>query len=100
MTSNPKQLKHVPQRTCIACRKVKNKRELMRLVRIPDNSVEVDETGKKPGRGVYLCRNAECWETGLKGDRLEHGLKAVISPENRQRLMELGRNICGTGNRI
>jgi predicted RNA-binding protein YlxR (DUF448 family) len=79
--------KHVPQRTCIACREVKNKQELVRLVRVADGSVEIDINGKKAGRGAYLCLTEECWAKGFKEGRLGYALKANISPENRDRLI-------------
>ena len=68
--------KHIPQRTCIACRTVRNKRELIRIVRTTEHHVEPDATGKKSGRGAYLCRQRECWETVLDNrHRLEQALK-------------------------
>ncbi len=57
--------KHIPQRTCIACRTVRAKRELIRIVRTTTHHVETDPTGKKAGRGAYLCRQRECWEMVL-----------------------------------
>ena len=86
-------VKHVPQRTCVACRKVKAKRELMRMVHISDGSVEVDTGGKKTGRGAYLCRARECWEMGLKGGRLEHSLKTTLTQDNREQLIRLGESL-------
>ncbi len=80
--------KSVPQRTCIACRQVKSKRELIRVVRTPSGSVEMDLTGRKAGRGGYLCRKIDCWETGLKKDRLAYSLKTGIIPEKRKELLE------------
>ena len=85
MTSHP--VRHIPQRTCLACRCVKAKRELLRLVRLSDGSVAVDTGGKKAGRGAYLCRAEACWETGLKGGRLEHSLKTTLTPDNRKQLI-------------
>jgi len=85
--------KHVPQRTCVACRKVKAKRELIRVVRISDNVVEVDLDGKKPGRGAYLCRAPGCWEQGLKGGRLEHTLKTNLTRDNREQLSRFGSEL-------
>ena len=85
-------VKHVPQRTCIACRQVAAKRELIRLVRIPDGSVEVDTGGKRAGRGAYLCRARECWETGLKASRLEHVLRTTLTQDNRERLVKYGKD--------
>src|SRR3954467_14515349 len=78
--------KHVPQRTCIACRSHDAKRGLVRVVRTPEGTVEVDETGKKNGRGAYLCRNRQCWETGVGRKALDNALKIQIDPESRTRL--------------
>ena len=80
-------VKHIAQRTCLACRQVKAKRELIRLVRTADGTVEVDTDGKKAGRGAYLCRSRGCWETGLRGGRLEHSLKTTLKPDNREQLV-------------
>ena len=83
--------KHIPLRTCVACRSVKPKRELIRLVRISDGGVEVDSSGKKAGRGAYLCRGWECWEIGLKGNQLERTLRTTLTQDNREQLIEYGR---------
>ena len=98
MSTSRQTIKHIPQRTCVACRKAKAKQELVRLVRIPDSGVEVDTTGKKAGRGAYLCRLPECWETGLKGSRLEYTLKTMITQENREQLNKFGQEL--TSNNI
>lgn len=79
--------KHIPNRTCIACHQVKPKRELIRLVRLADGKVDVDFSGRKNGRGTYLCHSNNCWQLGLKGNRLEYALKTVISSQNRVQLM-------------
>jgi len=83
---NPKTVtgpvKHIPQRTCIACRETGNKRELVRLVRRLDGVVEVDLTGKKSGRGAYLCTNPQCWENALKTGKIEHSLRTKLAREN------------------
>lgn len=84
-SSNPA-AKHLPERTCIACRQVKPKRELVRIVRTPGTGVLVDEKGKMAGRGAYLCRAKRCWNQGLKGNRLEFVLHTTLSPEDRERL--------------
>ena len=86
-------VKHLPQRTCLACRQVKTKQELVRLVRLTDGSVEVDPGGKKSGRGAYLCGVPECWEIGLKGDRLEHVLRTVLTPANREQLVSYSKGV-------
>ncbi len=83
---------HIPQRTCVACRKVKTKRELIRLVRISNGNVEVDLSGKKTGRGAYLCQSPECWEVGLKRGQLEHNLRTALTQENRQQLIRYGKD--------
>jgi predicted RNA-binding protein YlxR (DUF448 family) len=86
-------IKHVPQRTCVACRRVKAKRELVRLVRTASGYVEVDPGGKKAGRGGYLCQVRDCWEKGLKGGRLEHVLRVKLSEDNREQLMKYGEEM-------
>ena len=83
-------LVHVPQRTCVACGKTEAKRQLVRLVRVASGVVEVDLTGRKTGRGAYLCATAACWENVLKRDRLEHALRTAITSENRERLLQYG----------
>jgi predicted RNA-binding protein YlxR (DUF448 family) len=85
--------KHIPQRTCIGCREVESKRELMRIVRTPEGQVLADPTGKKSGRGAYLHKERECWDTALRSrGRLEHALKleGSLAPEDRAALEELG----------
>lgn len=81
--------KHIPQRTCIACHTVRSKRELVRIVRTEANHVEADATGKKAGRGAYLCRARECWDQVLSSrGHLEHALK-LETPVSSQDLMQL-----------
>jgi predicted RNA-binding protein YlxR (DUF448 family) len=79
--------KHVPQRTCIACRQVAGKRALLRLVRT-ENGVTVDPTGKLPGRGAYLHPYQNCWQAVLRGGRLEQALRTRMNEENRKSLLE------------
>lgn len=94
-TSNTKAAgsKHVPQRTCIGCREVKPKRELVRVVRTPDGNIELDNTGRKNGRGAYVCPNRGCWEKALAGKQLERTLRGNISEANRDELKTSGRNL-------
>lgn len=80
-------VKRIPLRTCVICRKKTGKRELIRLVCVSGGNVEVDTTGKKPGRGAYLCSAPECWEAATRGGRLEHVLRTGISPESLGRLL-------------
>jgi predicted RNA-binding protein YlxR (DUF448 family) len=86
-------LRHIPQRTCVACGKTEAKRQLVRLVRVAGGVVEVDLTGRKTGRGAYLCATAECWKNVLKRDRLEHSLRTAITSVNRERLLQYGSGL-------
>ncbi len=86
-------IKHVPQRTCVACRRVKDKRQLVRLVRLADGGIEVDSDGGKAGRGAYICRLPRCWQSGLVAGRLEHALRTSLTRENRERLIEFGKKL-------
>ena len=81
----PKQ-RHIPQRTCIACREVRPKRELIRVVRTPAGHVEIDAGGKKSGRGAYVCARRSCWEPALRKGRIEHELETTLLPEDRAAL--------------
>lgn len=83
-------LKHVPQRTCIGCRETKPKRELIRIVHTQSGTVEIDPTGKRSGRGTYLCNAKSCWQTGLKKERLDRALRTNIAAEDRRKLAHYG----------
>jgi predicted RNA-binding protein YlxR (DUF448 family) len=85
--------KHVPLRTCVLCQQVRPKRDLVRVVRTPEGPVVVDERGKGPGRGAYLCRNRDCWEKAIARDRLDHALKAKLTLEDEQRLLQYGQRL-------
>ena len=93
--AQPVILKHVPERTCVACHEVKPKRDLVRLVYSPEGVAEVDTSGRKPGRGAYLCQSPECWHKGVNKGKLEHALRGRINPENRARLIEFRAAIRG-----
>ena len=71
--------RHIPQRTCIGCRRVEPKRALIRVVRTPSGEVVVDATGKKTGRGAYLHQDPTCWKEGFRKGRLGRALHATIS---------------------
>ncbi len=66
--------KHIPQRTCVGCREVQGKRQLVRVVRSGDGHVRIDVTGKQPGRGAYVHVKPECWQVALAG-KLAYALK-------------------------
>ncbi len=73
--------KHVPLRTCIGCRSPRPKKELLRIVRTPEGSVEIDQTGKRSGRGAYICLSEECLEKAVKGRHVEKALQCPINQE-------------------
>lgn len=81
--AQPKRPKHVPLRSCISCHQTKPKRELLRVVHTPDGHVFVDATGKKSGRGAYLCARLSCWENALKKKRLEQEFEVSLTEEDR-----------------
>jgi predicted RNA-binding protein YlxR (DUF448 family) len=80
--------KHVPQRTCIACRTTEAKRGLVRVVRTPEGRVELDPTGKKNGRGAYVHESRACWDEALKRGRLGHALKVEVPAADLEQLKE------------
>lgn len=80
--------KKVPQRTCMGCQAKKEKRELVRIVRSPKGEISVDMTGKKPGRGAYICPDLECLNKVVKSKRLERSLETAISQEIYESLKE------------
>ncbi|HEX6122016.1 MAG TPA: YlxR family protein [Ktedonobacterales bacterium] len=82
----PPRPRHVPLRTCIACRQSRPKRELIRVVRTPDGHVLLDPTGKKSGRGAYLCARRACWEPALRKGKLEHEFEVTLNSEDRAEL--------------
>ena len=78
--------RRVPQRTCVACRQVEGKRQMVRVVRTPAGAVEVDPTGRKNGRGAYLHADPACWDAALKRKALQHALKTELTAEDRSAL--------------
>jgi predicted RNA-binding protein YlxR (DUF448 family) len=86
--------KHVPERTCVACRRTDAKRGLVRVVRTADGRVAVDPTGKRNGRGAYLCSDPTCWEQALRRKGLERSLKVEsLHPDDRAALEEYARTL-------
>jgi len=87
-------VRKIPQRTCIGCQTVKNKKELIRIVRTPELEVLVDATGKKAGRGCYICPQTSCLEKAFNGNYLENKLGISITPELKEQLKaDLGAQI-------
>ena len=72
-------MKKLPQRTCVGCNQKKDKTELIRIVRDSNGEISVDRTGKKPGRGAYICDDSNCLEKLIKSKRLSKLLESEIS---------------------
>lgn len=66
----PRRQRHVPERTCVICREKVDKRQLTRIVRTPDSGVVVDLTGKRNGRGAYICAKPACWDKAIQQENL------------------------------
>lgn len=81
-----KRVKHIPQRTCVGCREVLPKRNLIRVVR-GSAGVTIDPTGKAAGRGAYVHDKRSCWEKALKG-ALSHALKTELTEADRSELVQ------------
>lgn len=71
----------IPVRKCTGCGEMKPKKEMVRVILTPDEKIELDLTGKKNGRGAYICRSRECLEKALRTHGLERSLKAAIPEE-------------------
>ena len=97
MTGHQKLNKHVPERTCIVCYQKRPKWELVRIVRTPQGTLEIDSRGKKAGRGAYLCKLQGCWEMGLTKKKLERALKTEIIAEQRASLLEYSKTLPTSG---
>lgn len=80
--------KKIPMRMCVGCREMKDKRELIRIVRTPEGEAVLDPTGKKSGRGAYVCRQAECLRRSIRQKQLERQLEITLTPEIIQALTE------------
>jgi predicted RNA-binding protein YlxR (DUF448 family) len=79
-------VRRFPTRTCVACRTERQKRDLVRIVRMPDRSVALDLSGRLAGRGAYLCADGSCWALALKKSALERALEVQLPAELRSRL--------------
>ena len=78
--------KKVPERMCIGCQEVHPKRDLIRIVRSPEGEFSMDLTGKKSGRGAYICRKQECFEKAVKGHGFERSFKSAIDKDIYEKL--------------
>lgn len=71
----------IPMRMCVGCREMKEKREMIRIVRTPEGEATLDPTGKKSGRGAYVCRKADCLKRAIRQKQLERQLEISLTPE-------------------
>lgn len=74
-------VKKIPQRQCVGCREMRDKKALLRVVRSPEGAVSLDFTGKKPGRGAYVCPDPACLKKARKTRALERAFETAIPPE-------------------
>ena len=85
------QTKKVPLRKCTGCNEVKNKKDMIRVIRDKEGNISMDATGRKNGRGAYICQDAKCLEKAMKSKGLERTLKAKVPEEVYEQLKaELG----------
>ncbi len=82
----------IPMRKCTGCNEMKPKKELVRVVRSPEGEISLDLTGKKPGRGAYVCRDAKCLSTARKAKRFERAFSCEIPDEVYERMEEELKN--------
>jgi hypothetical protein len=80
--------KRVPSRSCVVCRTVRPKRELLRIVRTPDGQIDIDESGRRAGRGAYLCRDGDCRTTAIERGALTRALGTTLPAGLRSALAE------------
>ncbi len=92
--------KKIPMRMCVGCREMKEKKTLIRVVRSPEGDVSLDPTGKKSGRGAYVCRDPECLKRAIKQRQLERQLDAALSPETAEALQTELERLTGEDNAL
>ena len=78
---NVNNIKKTASRQCTGCGEKKDKKELIRVIKTPEGDITVDFTGKKNGRGAYICRSGECLEKAIRNHGIERSLKTGILPE-------------------
>lgn len=81
-------VKKVPMRQCTGCREMKSKREMIRVIKTAENEICIDATGRKNGRGAYICPNIDCLKQAVKNRGLERSLKTAIPESVYQQLEE------------
>lgn len=78
--------KKIPMRKCVGCGEMKEKKDLIRVIKTPDSEIMIDLAGKANGRGAYMCRNAECLKKALKNKGLERSLKSKLPQDVYERM--------------
>ncbi len=78
--------KKIPMRMCIGCREMKPKRELIRVVKTPENEIKLDRTGKLNGRGAYVCPDAQCLKKAQKQNALSHTFSMKVDADIYEKL--------------
>jgi len=81
-------MKKIPMRMCLGCREMKPKKEIIRVVKSPEGEISLDTTGKKPGRGAYVCRDANCFNRIIKSNALSRAFKTQIHEDVINQLKE------------
>ena len=89
--------KKIPMRMCVGCREMKEKRELIRVVRTPEGEAVLDATGKRSGRGAYVCRQADCLKRSIKQKQLERQLEITLTPEIIEALTDEMESLAAAG---
>ncbi len=78
--------KKIPMRQCIGCGQMKSKKDMLRIIKTPEGEITLDATGRKNGRGAYLCYSGDCLDKAIKGKGLERSFQMRIPPEVYERL--------------
>ena len=81
-------VKKVPLRKCVGCNEMKTKKDLIRVIKAPEDQIEIDFTGRKNGRGAYICNSIECLNKAFKNKGLERSLKVEIPADIRESLLK------------
>ena len=94
MMAQPQKVRKIPQRQCLGCNEHKPKAELLRVVKDPQGEIWLDFSGKKSGRGAYICRDLECLKKARRSHRIDRSLDTVIPEEIYDRMeKELSENV-------
>jgi len=87
----------IPMRKCVACQQMQPKKSLLRIVRTPERELLLDPTGKKSGRGAYLCPNTACVELAKKKRALEHALEVKVPAELYEEILRVAQGVQSNG---